>query len=253
VSEAGWYVYGVVDADSADGDPVRLIRSGSLAAIVAPVDLAEFGDIDEKLNDRAWIEQKALEHEAVLQRFAVGGAVVPLRFGAVYRRLDDVERLLAERRDEFAADLDRVRGCVELGVKAFVDRPELEERLSRERARAEDATPGRAYLERRRVERAVVSEAAGLLIEAARNAHARLLERSVAGVVSRPHSRELTGRRDDMVFNAAYLVPAADGSALRAEVEAIGRAYATLAVSFEVTGPWPPYSFVGRERQGPAG
>src|SRR5439155_6305282 len=113
----------------------------------APVDLAEFDDLTERLNDRAWLEQKALDHETVLSRVASSGPVVPLRFGAIYRHLEDVSRLLTERREEFAADLERVRGCVELGVKGFVERSALEDLLARERAQTEANAPGRAYRE----------------------------------------------------------------------------------------------------------
>lgn len=251
MSASGWYVYGVVDADrgkAADG--VRLVEHAPLAAAVAEVDLAEFDDLDTKLNDRAWVERKALEHERVLSRLAEGGAVVPLRFGAIYDDLGAVERMLEERYDELAADLARVRGHVELGVKGFVERSRLEELLARERAATPAASPGRAYLERRQVARDVAAEASALVAETARNTHEHLLERSVAGAVSRPHSRELSGRREEMFLNAAYLVSAGDET-LRGEVDALDRAYAGLGLSFEVTGPWPPYSFVGRQEPAP--
>ena len=245
MTDTGWYVYGVVDGDRSIGGPLRLVRGDSLAAVVAPVDLADFDDLDVRLNDRAWLERQALAHERALRRVAADGPVVPLRFGAVYHRLDDVERMLAERSDELAADLERVRGHVELGVKGYVDRGRLEELLTRERTAASSASPGRAYLERRRAEQDVAAEARGIVADVARSAHARLLERSVAGVVSRPHSRELSGRTDDMFLNAAYLVPRGDES-VPDEVTALGGAYAPLPVTFELTGPWPPYSFVGR-------
>src|SRR4029079_12081231 len=121
-------------------------------------------------------------------------------------------RLLAEHSDEFGADLERVRGCVELGVKGFVERSRLEELLARERTPTTASAPGRAYLERRQVQRDVAAEAVELLEEAARSTHVRLLEHSVAGAVSRPHSRELTGRSEEMFLNAAYLLPADDDS-----------------------------------------
>jgi len=111
----------------------------------------------------------------------------------------------------------------------------------------------RSGLERRQVEQDVTTEAREIVADVARSAHERLLERSVEGVVSRPHSRELSGRTDDMFLNAAYLVPAGDET-LREEAAALGRAYGPLHVTFEVTGPWPPYSFVGRpEREEVAG
>ena len=252
MSTSGWYVYGVVDADRRRTDVVdgvRLVARAPLAAVVEEVDLAEFDDLATKLNDRAWVERKALEHERVLSRLAQGGPVVPLRFGAIYDDLEGVEVMLEERFDELVADLERVRGHVELGVKGFVERPRLEDLLAGERARSSAASPGRAYLERRQVERDVAAEASAVVAEAARSTHERLLERSVAGAVARPHSRELSGRPEEMFLNAAYLVRAGD-EALRGEVDALGRAYAGLGLSFEVTGPWPPYSFVGREESG---
>jgi hypothetical protein len=174
---------------------------------------------------------------------------VPLRFGAIYRHLDEVAAMLGERSDEFAADLDRVRGRVELGVKGFVERAALEATLASERVAASvSAGSGRAYLERRRMQREIAEEAGAILAEAARSTHERLLAHSVAGAVSRPHSRELSGRSEEMFLNAAYLVSAGDES-LRGEAAALGRAYAPLALTFEVTGPWPPYSFVGSERR----
>jgi hypothetical protein len=244
----GWYVYGVADGDREIDESkggVRLVREGRVAAIVGPVDLSEFDQLDERLNDLAWLEQKARAHEAVLDGLVGEGAVVPLRFGAIYRRPDEVVALLRERGEEFEADLDRVRGRIELGVKGFAERTTLEETLARERvATAAGGGTGRAYLERRRVQRDVADEASAILGEAARNTHERLLELSIAGTVSRPHSRELTGRFEEMFLNAAYLVPADDES-LREEVTALGRAYAPLALTLDVTGPWPPYSFVG--------
>ena len=119
----GWYVFGIVDADTAV-DGVELVRNGSLAAVVAEVDLAEFGEeaLRERLNDRAWLEETALRHADVLQRVAADHAVVPLRFGTIYDARDDVAGLLEARGDEFRAALARVRGRVELGVKVWIDR-----------------------------------------------------------------------------------------------------------------------------------
>ena len=250
MSANGWYVYGVVDGGrTVDPDGgVGLVHSGPVAAIVTRVELAEFDDLDERLNDPAWLEEKARHHETVVSRASREGPVVPLRFGAIYRRREDVEKLLTERRDEFVADLERVRGRVELGVKGYVARGALEELLARQRTTTPAASPGRAYLERRQVQQDIAAEAKAMVAEAARRTHTRLLERSVAGAVSRPHSRELSGRTEDMFLNAAYLVPAGDDS-LRGEIAALQLAYAPLSVSFEVTGPWPPYSFVGGEER----
>ena len=242
---SGWYVFGVADAGLAvELEGLRLVRAGQLAAVVAPVDPDEF--TEEQLNDRPWLEEKVLAHEDVLSRYLREGPVVPLRFGAIYRQLDEVVELLGERRDELTQDLERVRGRVELGVKGWVDRRGLEETLARKRAMSPTSAPGRAYLERRQVERDVAAEASALLADVARSVHARLAELAVAAVANRPQPPELTGRAEQMFLNTAYLVPAAD-EALRREVGTLDEQHRELGLSFETTGPWPPYNFVGRE------
>jgi hypothetical protein len=246
----GWYVYGVVDADRDDdlGSGVELLRGRRLAAVAAPVDLDEFGEagLARNLEDRAWLEERVRRHEAVLERVVAHGPVVPFRFGAIYSRAEDVRAMLEERHEELAAALARVRGRVELGVKGWLDRERLESRLARERPPASPASAGRAYLERRRAERDDAGEAGARALHAARAAHERLLELATAGVVNRPQPRELSRRSEQMVLNAAYLVPAGD-TRLREVVDALNRESERLALTFEVTGPWPPYNFVAAE------
>jgi len=246
----GWYVYGVVDAElplDAALVGLRLVPQEELAAVVAPVDLREFGEapLAERLNDREWLEEKARAHEDVLERVAAAGIVVPFRFGAIYKRLDDIRELLSARRDELRAALERVRGRVELGVKGWADRTRLEETLGRA-PETTRAGSGRAYLERRQVEREAAADASAAAMVAARAAHDRLLRCAVEGVVNRPQSRELSGRSEQMLLNAAYLVESDDRS-LAAEVDALNETYGRFGISFELTGPWPPYNFVDQE------
>ena len=254
-----WYVYGVADGAGPDLErklsqlrgfgpesELRLVGIDGLAAIVGSVSLDEFGEdaLPRRLNDRAWLEEKARAHEDVLQSAAAATAVVPLRFGTIYRELDDVTQLLRARRDELEAALEHVRGRVELGVKAWVDRAELEQSLAGgDSAAAARAESGRGYLERRQTERERSARAAALIAEVVPAAHERLAAHAIAAVANRPQPRELTGRDDAMILNAAYLVPDDDASLIH-EVDALGETYRHCGITFEVTGPWPPHNFV---------
>jgi hypothetical protein len=51
-----------------------------------------------------------------------------------------------------------------------------------------------------------------------------------------------------MLLNAAYLLDAADGVSFTAAVA--GQATAHPELRIELTGPWPPYSFVGDDDDG---
>ena len=227
----GWYVFGIVPSDAAPAAGTTLVERGPLAAVTAEVSLAEFGEdvLPERLNDRTWLEEKARVHEAVLQSFVGVTPVVPLRFGAIYRDVDEVRRLLAERGSRFEEALERVSGRSELGVKAWFD-PRHVQRTA--------AGSGREYLQRRRDELASARDAAAV----AAVAHARLAAAAEAAVVNRPQPRELTGRDEQMLLNGAYLVPDGD-ERLAAEVAQLAEEHRDAGITFELTGPWPPYNF----------
>jgi hypothetical protein len=255
----GWYVYGVVGGDAAvelardlrgvAAEQVRIVEHGSLGAIVSEVPLDEFGEeaLPERLNDRGWLERNARAHEDVLQDFAASTAVVPLRFGTIYRDRTAVTALLTERADAFAASLEHVRGRAELGVKAWTDRGAPAARAT---AAAELPATGRSYLEERLQEREAAAHAGAKRFEIVQAAHERLLALAVDGVVNRPQPRELTGRAEEMVLNAAYLVPAGDSS-LAGEVARLDAEGRAAGISFELTGPWPPHNFVDEQVERP--
>jgi Gas vesicle synthesis protein GvpL/GvpF len=241
-----WYVYGVVDAAAtiAPGR-LRLVEEGPLAAVVSAVPLSEFGEepLAERLNDRMWLEAHVREHEDVLRRVATDSTVVPFRFGVIYRDLADVAAMLRERQPELTSALERVRGRIEVGVKAWADGARAEASPA---GQTPKGASGRAYLERRLGEQQRTKERGAQLGEIARAVHERLLRHADDGVVNRPQPRELTGRDEPMILNGAYLV-AGDGAALAAEVAALQAEYGTHGVAFEVTGPWPPHNFVEPE------
>lgn len=242
-----WYVFGVAanDPGLARLEGVELVCHGGLAAMVREVPLEEYDEavLPERLNDRVWLERNARAHEDVLQAAAAVTAVVPLRFGTIYRSSEQVERMLAERADELAATLARVSGHVELGVKVWAD-PGVLVRNAAARAGPTAAGTGAAYLQGRLREQELSRELAARCAALAEEAHGRLSAVAVEAVANRPQPRELTGRAEQMLLNGAYLVPAAD-ERLRAEVERLSAEHGELGIEYELTGPWPPHNFTG--------
>jgi hypothetical protein len=233
----GWYVFGVVPSDAVPPRGAYLVERGALAAVAAEVPLEDFSGeaLQAHLNDTVWLEEKVRTHENVLSSFVGVAPVVPLRFGAVYRDVDQIRALLAERADFFETALTRLRGHIELGVKAWFDPASVEQPT---------ATDGRSYLERRQSELSLERAAAA----AATGAHGRLSTFAVDCVINRPQSRQLTGRDAAMLLNAAYLVPL-DDDRLVEEVARLADQHAALGVTYEVTGPWPPYNFAPAEER----
>jgi hypothetical protein len=157
------YVYGVVPAATSPdlfsqvqgvdaSAPVVLVADDGLAAIASPVKLEEFGQdaLERNIHEPAWLEEKVIAHDRVLEAAVGRTTVVPFRFGAVYTGEEHVRRMLDERPDLTAA-MSRLDGTVELGVKAYLVRPTGDE--------TEAPTSGREYMERKRRERSEAERA----------------------------------------------------------------------------------------------
>ena len=186
-----------------------------------PVD----GEVDAVVSDAgrrragAPTEAEVLAHARVVDAIAAANtAVLPARFAADTSEEDDLRGRLLERRAQLRQALERVDGCVELGLRV----------LPSER-NAERSAPasGREYMQRRldeigRVER---------LLRELHEPLAALARESTSNILARP----------DVLLTAAYLVPRADVERFRTEVDELHRAHGTVVLV--LTGPWPPYSF----------
>jgi hypothetical protein len=213
-------------------------------ALVSTVPLAEFGEdgLKRNLNDMPWLEAVARAHELVLERTLANAPLVPMRLCTIYRSEEQVQALLAERREEFTEVLAGLEGRGEWGVKITADRDRVAERL-RARADQRPAGVGGAYLGRKQQELRLRDEVDAGLDAAVQESHARLEEWAVASELLPPQRAELSGHSGDMVLNGAFLVDDERLEGFRSVVEELGRQYDDLA--FELTGPWPPYNFVG--------
>jgi hypothetical protein len=249
------YVYGVVPGDSPSevfagvpgvdaSGPILLVAAGKLAAIASAVPLEEYGEaaIESNLRDPTWLEEKVRAHDRVLEAAVGRTTVVPFRFGAIYRGEEQVRRLLSAS-PHFVDTLARLRGTVEFGVKAFLDRESLRGRLAADRGiEAESPTSGRGYMQRRQLDRELDDAVRSLTAECVRESHERLEASAVDGRMNPLPRPELTGDDREMVMNAAYLVQTDDADRFRRALSALEASYADR-ITYELTGPWPPYNF----------
>ena len=242
---AAWYAYGVVPASTQPegtgigSRPVEVVSEGDVAALVSAVPADEFGEasLRERLEDRAWLERTAREHEDALERALAATAVIPFRLCTVYESRDHLREFLAAHSPALADLLARLDGRIELGVKAYFAE-----------ARVETAEPqsGRDYLLRRQRERDAAEEAARFRVECAQASHERLAAAAEEARANPPQPPELSGRTEEMLLNGAYLVRRDDGRLADAVAE-LESLYGPRGVSYEITGPWPPYNFVPPE------
>jgi Gas vesicle synthesis protein GvpL/GvpF len=257
----GCYVYCIIGAgerpplqDLRGVDPafgVEVLTQGRLSAVVSPVSLEEFGAeaLKRNLEDMGWLERTARAHQAVLDRALHSEAVVPMRLCTIFSDEEHVRDMLQREQNALLTALERLRDHSEWGVKVLADRRRVEAAAharSEAQATAEAGAggAGRAYLARKKAERALRDEARTGIEGAAEEIHARLSERSAAATVLPAQNPELSGRSGEMLLNGAYLVHSARVTEFAAVVDELRERHREVGLELELGGPWAPYNFV---------
>jgi hypothetical protein len=241
-------------------DDARLeaVEAGGLAAVVSAVPLDTYGEgaLAGRLADATWTATRALRHERVAEHFARRAAVVPLRFGSIYLRREGVERMLEERGAQLRGVLARLGGREEWGLNLFVERARLREEVTRvsERlrqmaAQADAATPGQAYLLRKKIEGLRDEEARAETRRVAQEVELRLAE-ACDGAARLRVLRDEAAEQGELAARLAFLVRREGFEEFRAAAEGLAARYTPLGFRFELTGPWPAYNFAAVEEEG---
>ncbi len=255
----GWYLYGIMRRAHvaevtaalapAEGEPLQALEQGELAAVLQPVPLEEFSAeaLRARAEDVAWLEAMVREHNRIVAGIHQFSPVLPARFGVVYASRDGLRAALAERYDQLLELLQQLAGCDEWGVHLFADRQALHRlveahpALQRLKSELTTATPGRAYLLKRKLADELANITEEALDELARAGYARLGRVAVAGQLRPRPSASAEGSGEREVFHAILLVPREQRAAFLEEVQRLAEEQAELRC--EYSGPWPPYSF----------
>ncbi|MEU1981133.1 GvpL/GvpF family gas vesicle protein [Nocardia sp. NPDC019395] len=233
------------------GETVRVVAEDPLAAIVGSVPLEVFGEapLRRNLEDLDWLAATARAHDVVVAAVVGRAAAVPLRLATVFLDDERVRELLRDQRPALEAALVLVSGRTEWGVKVYGDRGALTAAVAEARAAGEGSArgAGTAYLARRRAQLSAQETVENDAAQRAETIHSRLTRRAAAGRRQATTDPALSGRRDWMVLNGTYLVDNDRSGDFAATVEALGNEFP--GIRLELTGPWPPYSFAGVERE----
>jgi hypothetical protein len=235
------YVYGVVDAGAElpegtgiAGAPLRLIASGSAAALVSELP-------DEELR---FGREEAMTHARVLESALAHGTVLPMRFGVVVSSPDEVrERVLSGHAEELSAQLEQLEGKVEMSVRAVYEEeplmreiveshPEIARRRDGLRGQPEDAT----YYER-----IGLGEMVAGAIERTREQDANTLLELLSPLALAVEIGEPSHER--VALSASFLLDRQQLGKFDDTLEEVARAQAGR-MRFKLTGPLPPHSFV---------
>lgn len=254
------YLYGVTrgldlaaldDTVGVAGTPVRGVVAGDLMALVSTVRLDDYGEeaLRANLEDLTWLEETARAHHCVVDRAAQVAPTAPVRIATVYRDDDRVSQVLRQEGEQFGAILDRITGRTEWGVKVYADPQESDDAGEPDTPASGASTGdgaasgvGTAYLRRRQEQRRRREDKGRRLAEEAQAIQAELQDRAVAVRRHPPQDPALSGRSGTLLLNMAYLLDNEHVTDFLDLAHSIGGR--TVGIDVDVTGPWPPYSFI---------
>jgi hypothetical protein len=256
-NETVYYVYGFVRTNSCanltcgidEGNPPHLWPDfGDVAAIISSAARADFcGDSgDANLSNLAWIAPRAMRHQNALEEAMLQGPVLPVRFGTLFSTLDKLEAFIATNAPAISSFLTEIEGNEEWSVQGFIDKSVSEPAWMTDK-RAEihkkDITPGMAFMMEEKL-RVDMKQALGDWIIMKSSELLELLALLAAGSGERRIlPNEDPESKKEMVSNWAFLVPIGNLDKFRTEVERVSGECKSMGLSFELAGPWPPYSF----------
>jgi hypothetical protein len=200
---------------------ISLVAGHGLAAVVSQDELDEPPTV-----------ARLLAYERVVESIHARQTVLPLRYGCRMESAAEILRLLEERRAEYVALLQRLRGMTEMGVRLL-----WPARVHAQPAAA--ASPGAAYLASLRLR----YDGGGALMPEEFEAAGRIA--GLLGDLFTEQCSEVSSSRQGRLLSLAFLTPRARVEELRGKAREItppGGAKLLLS------GPWPPYSFVSSIR-----
>jgi hypothetical protein len=216
---------------------------------VSRVSRSEFcGPAGEKnLQDLAWLAECACRHQAVLDQVMPLGPVLPARLATLFSSLASLESFLRKHETAIARFLERVAGQQEWALKGFLDQSRAQAhwlaRQPSQNPHRSGPAPGVAYLQ----EQSLRLRARQTLDDRLAEACDRLLNELnplASDIVPRPIlTPETPDPARQMVLNWALLLPPGAAAAFRAHIERANAQQNPAGLAFDVSGPWPPYSF----------
>lgn len=232
--------------------PVREVTYGDVLALVSDVSLVEY-DLESlrvRFQDAHWLELLARGHQRVIEELNKSYTLLPLKLCTLYTDEANLHKALEANSVWVGSALDQVEGAQEWGVKAFCDREALARWATQEQPQLRQlastvsaASPGARYMLEKRLQRAAQQAADDLRRREIEVIGRHLAAEARAAQVSPIQPQQAHGHAEEMVLNGAYLVAEADLASFRSALNELVETYCPHGFSFELTGPWPAYSF----------
>jgi hypothetical protein len=200
------------------------------------------------MKELSWVGPKALRHGQVIEEVMQYSPVIPARFGTLFSSVLSLTQLLQHNLVQVKTFLDQAAEREEWGVKGLISKARAKERLfSRKLASRSDElatmSPGARYFKERQIRSEADKEMGDWLKQSLKSVFEEL-----SGISAECKKREvcfpsLEGSDSETVVNWAFFVERQNAETFIELVQRVNAENETSGLSFDLSGPWPPYSF----------
>lgn len=218
--------------------------------IVSAIEFSE-ENLKKNISDIQWLEPNAREHISIICKIMEKCTVIPFKFGTIFNSEENLKKFIDDYSDSLRENLVALDRKDEWAVKIYCDRhiiiDQIDE-LSEEAAAIEKqimaSSPGKAFLMKRKKNELIENEINRICKKYGQEFYYNLAALSHTTCLNNLIPSEFTGRKEDMILNATFLVSRDEKDEFLATVAKLKKESSKLGFDFEATGPWPPFTFI---------
>lgn len=234
------YVYGIteipkkplsVTAEAIDGNGVvEPMSEGKYLCWASRVPRQEFAEgLQKNMEDLEWLAACSIRHQKVLAEIGAVTQVLPARFGTVFLTPETLVADLREKEPRLRGIFKKISDADEWGVKVFGT-------ATRQDDSAIEASSGSDYLRRKSEALQGARTKKDQALEDFGEALAKTSAASVAG-------GKASSGQPGLMWSGSFLVKRAKKGSFDAVLKRFASQWGATR-RIDVSGPWPPYSFV---------
>jgi hypothetical protein len=203
-----------------------------------PLDQYGPGPLEASLKDLDFVSRIAVAHESVVEHFSTlsGATVIPMTLFTMFSSIDRAVAGMRARSPELKSVFRRLEGCEEWGVRVLRGQP-----AGKKKAADLKPSTGTAFLAARKQARDDARAATAAAATAADTVYESLAELSAD---HRRRTAEAPGAVAPLL-DAAFLVPTRQRARFQSAARKVAKNVSATGAQMTLTGPWPPYNFVG--------